>query len=149
MQRFLRFLVFFLVVFGACSRAKVATIVPPSPAEIVEKQVVAYNAKDVEVFVSFYAEDAIIYEAGEGSKESIKGKAQMREVYGKLFASNPALFCEIKSRRTEGNFVFDEEHLSGLANGYSFVGVVKYEVTGGLIQKVWIESAVWSPPAAP
>ena len=43
------------------------------------------------------------------------GKEVMREQYRKLFADSPGLNLTIASRMTAGDFVVDEEHVSGLS----------------------------------
>jgi len=84
--------------------------------EVVEEQLLAYNAKDVERFILAYSEDVVI-EDGEGNL-LMKGQDQMREQYGALFKTNPELNCRIVKRMRIGNYIVDEEEVSGV-KGYS------------------------------
>jgi len=80
--------------------------------EVVEEQFLAYNAKDVERFISTYSADVVI-EDGEGNL-LMKGHDQMREQYGALFKTNPDLNCRIVKRMRIGNYVVDEEEVTGV-----------------------------------
>ena len=58
-------------------------------------------------------------------------KQVMREQYGKLFAGSPGLHLAIANRMTTGEFVVDEEHVSGM-----HVGDLPAEMTGLSIYRV-------------
>lgn len=108
-----------------------------NPAEdAVQKQLTAYNALDVESFVSCYADDAVIYKNG---TELMAGKATLRERYGKLFAANPALRCVVVRRETGDGTVTDDEVVTGTAIG-ELRARVRYEVEDGLIRRVDIST---------
>lgn len=77
----------------------------------VEAQLVAYNAHDVEAFMACYTPDCVI-EDGTGTR-LMAGHAEMRPRYQALFASSPNLRCDIASRICIGNYVIDEERISG------------------------------------
>jgi len=79
--------------------------------DVVDAQIAAFNARDVEGFVSHYADDASVV-LFDGTP-MFPDKQVMREQYGKLFADSPDLHVEIPSRMVAGDFVIDEEHLSG------------------------------------
>lgn len=107
------------------------------PAEdAVQKQLTAYNALDVESFVSFYAEDAVIFKNG---AELMAGKEALRERYGKLFTANPDLRCVVVRRVTEDGTVTDDEIVTGTTIG-ELRARVRYEVKDGLIRRVDISS---------
>ncbi len=79
--------------------------------DVVDAQIEAYRAKDVEQFLSHYADDVsvVLFD----STPMFKDKAVMREQYGKLFADSPDLRVTIANRVAAGEFVVDEEHLTG------------------------------------
>ncbi len=77
----------------------------------VQGQLDAYNARDVERFLTFFTEDCVI-EDGAGNL-LMKGHAAMRERYGPMFAANPQLHCRIASRIRIGEYVVDEERITG------------------------------------
>jgi hypothetical protein len=69
--------------------------------DVVDAQIVAYQAKDVERFLSYYADDASVV-LFDGTP-MFAGKQTMREQYGKLSADSPDLDLTIASRVTAGN----------------------------------------------
>ena len=79
--------------------------------DVVDVQIEAYRAKDVERFLSYYADDASVV-LFDGTT-MMKDKEVMREQYGKLFADSPDLRVVIANRVAAGEFVVDEEHLTG------------------------------------
>ncbi len=110
-----------------------------SAVEVVQKQLDAFNAQDLEAFLATYADDAVITTASTG-KVVMQGKAVMRERYGSMFKKYPNNRCRIAERRTEGDgVVLDHEIITGRApdkpDPWDF-GWVRYEVEGGLIRHV-------------
>ena len=79
--------------------------------DVIDAQIEAYLARDVEKFLSYYADDTSVV-MFDGTA-MFPNKQVMREAYGKLFADSPDLHVEIPSRMVAGDFVIDEEHLSG------------------------------------
>jgi uncharacterized protein (TIGR02246 family) len=107
--------------------------------DVVDAQIDAYRARDVERFLSTYADDAsvVMFDGTEmfGSKDA------MREAYGKLFADSPDLHVTIAGRVTAGEFVVDEEHLSGFHFGdmpSDMSAVAIYRVTDGKIARLML-----------
>jgi uncharacterized protein (TIGR02246 family) len=112
-----------------------------SETDVVDAQIEAYRARDVERFLSYYADDVSVVmfdgTAMFGSKEA------MREAYGKLFADSPELGVTIASRITAGEFVVDEEHISGFHLGgmpTEIAAVAIYRVTDRKIAKLMLLS---------
>ena len=113
-------------------------ILRPTAADVVQAQLNAYNARDVEAFLSTYADDAVVKFASSGTV--LTGKAALRERYGGLFSRYPKNHARIAERRTEGEtVVIDHEIITGRAPDKPDpwdVGWVRYEVSGGLIRRV-------------
>ena len=103
------------------------------PVDIVEAQLRAYNARDLDAFVACYAEDVVI-EEGAG-QVLLSGRESMRAQYGPFFADNPALHAEIVNRMQIGPYVVDEERISG-AGPDRMHAVAIYRVTGDRIEHV-------------
>ncbi|HXB46161.1 MAG TPA: nuclear transport factor 2 family protein [Streptosporangiaceae bacterium] len=64
-----------------------------------------------------------------------------REQYGKLFADSPDLKVTIANRMTAGDFVVDEEHLSGFHFGEmptEMTALAVYRVADGKISKLML-----------
>ena len=106
-----------------------------TPQDIVQQQVNAYNARDLEAFIATYSPDIKIYAHPDTLRGS--GHAEMRKTYGDLFKRVPKLHCEIVNRIVMGNFVIDQERVTGNPNGAVINAVAIYEVRDGLIQRVW------------
>ena len=81
------------------------------PVQVVQEQVDAFNARDIERFVHSYSPDALI-EDGLGNSMA-RGHEAIRALYGQLFAQSPDLHVEIPQRIQVGSFVIDEETITG------------------------------------
>lgn len=103
-----------------------------NPEPIVQKQLDAYNDRDIDAFVNTYSDDIKVFDFP--NQALFKGKDQMRERYTSFFNDTPDLHCEIKTRMVIGNKVIDEEYIT--ANGTNFSAVAIYEVQNGKIVKV-------------
>lgn len=103
-----------------------------SPEIIVQKQLDAYNAKDVKAFLATYAEDVKIYNFP--NTLLYEGKTTVKEQYSRMFGTITDLNCELKKRMVIGNRVIDEEYLT--MNGSHFNAVAIYEVENGKITSV-------------
>ena len=107
--------------------------------DVVDVQIEAYRAKDVERFLSYYADDVSVV-LFDGTP-MIKDKEVMREQYGKLFADSPDLRVTIANRMAAGEFVVDEEHQTGVhfegmpAEG---TGLCVYRVVEGKIARMMV-----------
>lgn len=104
-----------------------------SSADLIQSQVDAYNARDLEAFLACYAEIVVILK---DAREQRLDKAVLRERYGKLFRENPELKCEIRSREVAGDTVIDEERVTGFSDGVVRRVRARYEVADGLINLV-------------
>jgi imidazolonepropionase-like amidohydrolase len=111
-------------------------ILPPNPADVVDRQVDAYNARDLEAFVALYAEDAVVARHPSGEIVA-EGRDGLREVYGALFAKSPALKAIVLNRVETGGWVVDQELVTGIGDRPYTHGVAIYEVEGALIERVW------------
>jgi hypothetical protein len=65
------------------------------------------------------------------------GLASMRENYAKLFEKAPQLHASITNRITYGNYVIDQEVLTGIPGTNELTAVAIYEVKDGKIVNVW------------
>jgi hypothetical protein len=104
---------------------------------IVQKQLEAYNRKDLDAFVQCYSDSIRIGDLT-ALELRVERRDQLRGLYRQLFAQNPQLHCEILSRVTVGAFVIDEERVTGLArlpDGLHIAAI--YRIESGLISEVW------------
>ena len=101
----------------------------------VDAQLAAYNAHDVDAFMICYTPDCVI-EDGAGTR-LLTGHAEMRPRYETLFASSPNLHCEIASRICIGDYVIDEERITGRVPDLRHaVAIYRIDISSGLISHV-------------
>ena len=105
----------------------------PSPEAIVQAQLDAYNRHDLEGFLSYYADDAVLLNYPDQVTQT--GKAEMRPRYEKRF-STPNLRAEIIARITFGRFVIDHERIVAPPSTEVIEAVATYEVEDGKIVRV-------------
>lgn len=102
---------------------------------VVQQQLEAYNAKDIDVFMKVFSSDVAIYNFGE-DKALAKGKDEVRAVYFKLFKNSPNLHSLVINRSVIGNKVIDYELISGRQGYDEMLKLVAiYEVKNELITK--------------
>jgi imidazolonepropionase-like amidohydrolase len=106
----------------------------PTPVELADVQLAAYNAHNLEAFLAPYAEDVEIYDLS-SNKPQVRGKEAMRQRYS--FLNNiGVLYCKLLNRIVQGNVVIDHEEIWA-DGGQRFYGIAIYEISNGRIQKVW------------
>src|SRR5205809_2711657 len=105
-----------------------------TPTELVERQLEAYNARDLEAFARTYADGIRIFRMP-ATEPAIVGMQQLREVYKARFSSQ-GLHAEIVNRIVIGNKVIDHERVVGIEKN-AVEAVAVYEVADDLIQAVW------------
>jgi imidazolonepropionase-like amidohydrolase len=109
------------------------SVLKPSPVELADQQLLAYNAHNLDAFLAAYAEDVEIYDLNTNSLRT-KGKADMRKRYD--FLNNPGkLHCNLLNRIVQGNIVIDHEEI--ITDRGKFYAVAIYEIKDGKIAKVW------------
>lgn len=111
---------------------KAETIINEGPESVVQRQVNAYNARNIDAFLSTYSENIELYNFPGGLIGA--GKEKMRDMYEGFFKSNTNLHCEIVNRIVLGNTVIDHERVR--LNGKTLEAIAIYEVSNGKIVKV-------------
>lgn len=108
----------------------------PTAEEVVQKQLEAYNARNIEAFLATYADNAQLFELPDNLLA--RGTAELRERYTKRFA-DARLRAEIVNRIVVGNTVIDHERVRlTLPEGPGTVEAAAiYEVRDGKITAVW------------
>jgi len=106
-----------------------------SPEALVQKQVDAYNAHNLDAFVACYS-PLIEFRTMAGAVNPEKGLAALRKGYGDLFKQFPGLRVRILNRITQGAFVIDQEQAEGMGPNPITVTAI-YEIAQGKIVRVW------------
>ncbi|WP_088278303.1 nuclear transport factor 2 family protein [Ideonella sp. A 288] len=110
-----------------------------NPALPVQRQLDAYNAKDLAAFVAQYADDVRLYRPP-AAEPVLVGKAAMAAHYAAHRFNLPHLHAELVNRMVLGCKVIDHERITGLSDQPVEAAVV-FEVHDGLITTVWFFNA--------
>jgi hypothetical protein len=121
-----------IIVFKDGKKFLADSILHESPEAIVQRQVNAYNARNINAFMDTYSDDVELYDFP--ATLSTKGKEAMRKNYEGIFKEVPNLYCEIEKRIVIGNKIIDKEKVR-LGN-QTLEGIAIYEVEKGKIRKV-------------
>lgn len=111
------------------------SLVPATPELLVQQQLNAYNARNIEAFLEPYSDDVEIYTFP--NTLISKGKDAMRKSYTDMFAKMPNLHCELKGRIVQGNIVIDRESVSGMISNTKVEAIAVYEIKNHKIIKVY------------
>lgn len=105
-------------------------------ASVVQRQLEAYNARDIEALLATYAADAELFE--HPSKLLASGLEALRERFLARF-QEPNLYATLLNRTVMGNIVVDREEVSRtFPEGPGRIGLIMiYEVRDGRIAKAW------------
>lgn len=101
-----------------------------SGGAVVDRIVEGFNRRDLEAFASGYAEEIVIEDAR--GAVLVRGADALRARYRSMFAASPGLACVVLSRVCVGEYVIDEERISGRSTEPERL-VVVYHLAGGLV----------------
>jgi hypothetical protein len=100
-------------------------------SDVVERVLVALNDHDVEAFVACYAEDATIENGHD--EVLVRGHDELRARYGPMLEQQPDVRVESLTRTDVGEFVVQEEVVTGRGEPERHVAV--YLVRDGVIAR--------------
>ncbi len=101
---------------------------------VAQKQLDAYNAQDLDTYVSFFAEDCIVSGLNGAPTETSRDAIKAR--YAKAFATFPQNKAYLKGRVAVGNTVVDHELVVRAPGGEEFEIIAIYTFRDGLIARV-------------
>ncbi|MBU1377561.1 MAG: nuclear transport factor 2 family protein [Alphaproteobacteria bacterium] len=110
------------------------SVAAEAPEALVQRQVEAYNAGDVQAFANTYADDVELFELGADSKPFLRGRAALIAEYGPMFAKAKPK-ATILHRTVSGAFVTDHERVT--AGPRTVESVAVYQVESDKIRRVW------------
>ncbi|RMH74717.1 MAG: hypothetical protein D6681_22805 [Calditrichaeota bacterium] len=110
-------------------------ILHSSPGEVVQVQTNAYNARDLEAFLTTFGDTVKAYTFP--TRVRFANIREMEEHYRQLFRSAPQLHAQIQNSTVLGNFVVNREHITGLPDGGISDMIVIYDVRDEKIQQLW------------
>jgi uncharacterized protein (TIGR02246 family) len=103
------------------------------PADVVQAQVEAYNAQDINAFCAWYAADCVIADLNGAVTQ--RGAQDIRARYAAMFAQYPENRAHIVSRMVLGDVVIDHERVDRSAD-LRLEAIAIYTVRNGLIARV-------------
>ena len=109
-------------------------LAPDRPEDLVQRQLNAYNARDLEAFLACFAPEVTVRELD--GRVKLKGLAALRKSYGKLFTDHPGLHAEVTKRMILGTRIVDEERVTGLGPAPLRAAAI-YEVKQNRITGIW------------
>ncbi len=118
-----------------------AALAQPStePDAVVQRQLEAYNAHDIDAFVATYAEDVELWQLGPESRLLARGREALRREYAEFFAQARP-HAEITQRQSTGPYIVDRERVT-TGTGEYVEASATYLVEAGLIRRVWFAPA--------
>ncbi len=96
-----------------------------------ERQLAAYNAHDLDSFLSCFAETAVV--AGPDGAAQMTGREEMRARYAPMFERGE-VHAELRNRVRAGTWVVDHEYVT--SPGMAIEVLVAYDITGDHITRM-------------
>jgi hypothetical protein len=106
-----------------------------SAEAIVQRQLEAYNARDLERFLAEFADDVRVYRPP-AAEPAISGKQAFGEFYARERFNRPTLHAELLNRMVLGNKIIDHARITGVRDE-PFEMAVAYQVVDGRIAVMW------------
>lgn len=103
--------------------------------EIVEKQLKAYNERNIIAFSECFSKHIEAFEFP--NTLLFRGRDALIQKYKLYFADNPNLHCEVTSRMQLDNVIIDREVVTGLKGEQVMNAVAIYIINNGLINRVF------------
>jgi len=103
------------------------------PVDVVQVQLEAYNAQDLDAFCACFAKDCVI--ADFNGAVTQEGAGQIRQRYEAMFAQYPENKAHIVSRMAVGDVVIDHERIDRSPQ-LRLEAIAIYTVRDGLISRV-------------
>lgn len=108
------------------------SIINETPEMLVQRQLNAYNARDLEAFLDTYSEDVTLFNFPDSLTS--RGKESMRKTYGGMFKNLKYLHCEIVKRIKLNSTIIDHERVK--FDNEIVEAIAIYEVKDGKIVRV-------------
>lgn len=105
-----------------------------SNIDIAQAQLDAYNAQDLDKYMTYFTEDCVVSGLNGTPTETSRDAVKAR--YAKAFAQFPQNKAELKGRIAVGNTVVDHELVIRAPSGEQFEIIAIYTFRDGLIARV-------------
>ena len=94
--------------------------------ELAQGQLEAYNARSIDRFCTYFAEDVVVVD-GHSGEIMFQGMSEFRPRYAERFAEE-GLHCRLLSRMVHENIVIDHESVEGLSEEGIVEAIAIYEI---------------------
>ncbi|MDB4292190.1 nuclear transport factor 2 family protein [Maribacter sp.] len=111
---------------------RLAFVAEPSPENIVQKQVEAFNSRNLIDFSACYSEDVVV--SNFPNEILYKSNETLKNNYERFYSKTPQVAVEVVKRMSIGNTVIDEELVTIGDKTHQQVAI--YEVKNGLISSM-------------
>lgn len=109
-----------------------------NPETIVQKNLDAYNNRNLSAFMSYFADEIKLINFSDQSVVA-DGKVAIEKLYGNLFEQSPQLHSNIIKRMILGNKVIDHESITGRKGVAEAVELIMvYEIKDNKIYKMTV-----------
>jgi hypothetical protein len=108
----------------------------PTPEQVVQLQLDAFNDHDLDAFLPLFAADVVIFDLIDGSVV-LQGIDAFRERYIAVFRDRPLVRAELVGRMTLGTFVVDRERLTDGPDHPPEDALAIYEVERDVVTRMW------------
>ena len=110
-----------------------------NPESVVQRQLDAYNDRDLDSFMACYSDEVQLFRPPQ-PQPLMQGQAAMAAHYATKRFNLPGLHAQLVQRMVVGNKVVDHERISGVRDE-PYEAAVVFELSAGLITKVWFFDA--------
>ncbi len=110
------------------------TLIKETAINLVQQQLNAYNAHNLDAFLVPYDDDVELYDFPNTLMS--KGKEAMKKSYSFMLSKLPGLHCELTGRIINGNTIIDHEKVTGIGNK-PIEAVAIYHIENNKIKKVY------------
>lgn len=100
----------------------------------VQKQLEAYNNRDINLFMEQYSDSVKVFNYPNTFR--YQGKEIMRERYDAMFKRTPDLTCKLITRMAVGDYVIDQEEVTVKKGDPIRKAIAIYKIENNLIKEV-------------
>jgi hypothetical protein len=102
----------------------------------VDKQLEAFNSKDIDAFLECYSDGIQAYML-ESNELINNDKDQLKKTMNESFKTKPKAKTTVIERITQNNLIIDLEKIDDYVEGKTIKSIAIYEVKDGAITKIW------------
>lgn len=110
-----------------------------TPAQLVQRQIDAWNRHDAEAFAASYSDTTRLYVFPDKLTQRFSTRQELQRYYADLFVRHPKVHCDIAGQVAVGSTVVLAEKVTGRSDGRVIESLVTYKIDGGKIARVYFD----------